>query len=125
MSALRRSTKPIRAQRSKPRRGRLTDKKYIAWLAKQPCHIKQFAYVIENRAPEYSCAGRVTVHHIRDYGSPKNDRRAVPLCMRHHLHDFGPFSIERGRRQFAETFGFAQEAAIDHYNEQYEREAKR
>lgn len=47
------------------------------------------------------CLGGMTVHHHRPGGSRATDRRTVPLCAGHHLHDAGPHSLERlGREGF-------------------------
>ena len=66
----------------------------------------------------------VTVHHVRQYGSPKNDRRTVPLLPEYHLIQWGPkTSIEAlGKKKFQEKYGVDLEAAIVAYNERYEQE---
>ena len=60
----------------------------------------------------------MTVHHVRESGSPKNDRRIVGLCAAGHLHDFGQHCIERlGKRKFQEYWDVDLEAEIRRMNE--------
>lgn len=97
-------------RRTTPRRGRLVDAGYMAWLATQP--------------PLVPGPGRMTIHHVRRYGEQKNDRRTVPLPASLHLIQDGPYtSIEAlGKRKFEVMYGVDLEAAIIRYNEQYEQE---
>ena len=91
-------SQPIRKHRAKPRKGRVIDKDYLAWLAKHPCIVA--GHVL------HECSGPVTLHHVRRYGEQKSDHRALPLCQGHHLHDFGMHSIERlGKRIFQMRYG--------------------
>jgi hypothetical protein len=101
--------KRVKAKRGKPRRGRLTDKAYLAWMAKQACMIS---------------GARATVHHVRRYGEPKNDKRTLPLAPEYHMIQNGPrTSIEAlGKAKFEARYGVDLEAAIVRYNELYERE---
>lgn len=102
----------VKPKRSKPRRGRLVDLDYLAWMSLQPCLVSN----VEGEEP-----GHVTIHHVRQYGSPRNDRRTIPLLAKYHLHDFGPESIERlGKAEFERRHGVNIEAAIKEYNRQYE-----
>lgn len=106
--------KPIRKHRSKPRRGEVRDKEYLDWLHLQQC------LIFEKHG--HVCSGRLTVHHVRFCGSPRDDRRALPLCEGAHLHDFGKDSIEHGKAQFEERFGVSIEGSIAELNAQYEFE---
>lgn len=106
-----------------PRRGRVVDVDFIEWMHQtQPCLV--FTALINTvRIPERRCQGRLTVHHVRECGSPKNDRRTIKLCEAHHLigSDQGA-SIERlGKTAFEKRHGVNIEAAITEYNRQYER----
>ena len=77
---------PVRKKRPGPlRRGRVLDQAFITWM-----HDNHYCLVVGVR-----CYGRATVHHVRKSGSLKDDRRVLMLCEGHHLHDFGPESIER------------------------------
>jgi hypothetical protein len=59
----------------------------------------------------------ITVHHVRRFGEPKNDRRAIPLCAPHHLHDASPWAIERiGKERFQDMFDLDLEKLIVDYN---------
>lgn len=71
----------LRARRGGAGRGRVIDRPYLAWCALQPCCV----------TGEYVA----TTHHVRAFGSPKNDRRVIRLVRRFHLHDAGPLSIGR------------------------------
>lgn len=63
------------------------------------------------------------MHHVRKCGSPKDDRRTLPLAPEYHLHDFGPESIERlGKAKFEALHGVNLEAAIVAYNELFKRQ---
>ena len=98
----------------------MVDTAYLAFMARRQC-------LVEAMAPKFAveCLGRLTIHHLREYGSPKNDRRTVPLCEAHHLIQAGPFAIERGKRKFIERTGIDLEAAIGGYNLQFEKEGKK
>lgn len=102
------SRSPIKRRRpGKPRKGRVTDKSYLAWIHTQPCLV----------------SGRlgVTAHHVRFCGSPKNDRRTVPLMAEYHLIGYGPTSVEAlGKGKFQKLHGVDLEAAIVRYNQLYE-----
>lgn len=81
-------------------------KRFLAWLHELPCAVQ---------SP--GCYGPITAHHIRRHGERKDDRRAVPLCCGHHLHDWGPDAIHRiGRRAFEEKFGIDLEDLIVRLN---------
>jgi hypothetical protein len=78
--------------RKQPRRGGTKDRKYLAWCSTQPC-------CVTSELP-------ATTHHIREFGSPKNDHFVIRLVERLHLHDAGMDSIERiGKTEFARKFG--------------------
>jgi hypothetical protein len=79
-TAITRTTRP-RPRRRGTRRGRIIDRPYIAWCSTQPC-------CISGELP-------ATTHHVREFGSPKNDHRVIRLAERFHLHDAGMLSIER------------------------------
>ncbi len=69
---------------------------------------------------------RATVHHVRFCGSPKDDRRTLPLAPEYHLHDFGMESIERlGKAKFEALHGVDLEASIVAYNKLYERQQRK
>lgn len=101
-----------------PRRGRLVDPDFLAWMVETQvlCAVWQFTCLGE-------CSKRLTTHHVREFGSPKNDREAIRLCEAHHLHDFGMFSIERiGKAKFEQRTGLSIRALIVYYNEAYEKQ---
>ena len=69
---LKRSQKPIRKRRSKPRRGRVLDKLYLEFVATLPC-------LVCGRRP-------VEVAHLGERGLSQkcDDRKTGPLCHLHH-----------------------------------------
>lgn len=72
---------PVRKKRpGPPRKGRIVDQKYYDWLHTQP------GVVLGGRCH--------SVHHIRFMGSPKSDRRAIPLEFGYHQNQEGKQSIE-------------------------------
>lgn len=107
----------IRAKRpGPPRRGRVVDLKYLTFMASlNECAVFHFS------TRGYECSGRNTTHHVREWGSPKDDRKTIRLCEGHHLHDFSMFSIERlGKVEFEQRTGLSIQALIVYYNEAYE-----
>ncbi len=99
--------KPIPKKRKKARRGRVADKAYLDWLATQPC-------LITGQRP-------VTIHHVRRFGEPKDDRRTVPLIPEMHFIQFSPSSVEAlGKTKFEKLHGVSLEGAIVTYNQLYE-----
>lgn len=115
-----RSTKPLRRSairkvRHKPRRGRLRDPQFLAFLHSQ------------RRCAVHGVGGceHYTIHHVRLCGSPRDDRRVIGLCAALHLHDAGEFSIERlGKSAWMERWNVDIEAEITRCNEDYEREVQ-
>jgi hypothetical protein len=102
-------------RRSRPRRHRLVDKKYLSWLHTLPCAIAGHE--------GHVCLGALTVHHVRRLGESKNDRRAIPLCQGAHLHDFGKYSIERlGKGKWEARYGVSLELLILGYQQRWEVE---
>ena len=98
---------PIPKRRSKPRRGRVVDKNYRAWIAAQPCMIS---------------GQPATVHHVRRCGEPKSDHRILPLAPEYHQIQFGPHtSIEAlGKTKFEAMYGVNLETRIVQYQREYE-----
>jgi len=66
--------------------------------------------------------GRITIHHVRRFGEPKNDRRTVPLpSSLHSIQENARTSVEAlGREGFQAYHQVDFEAAIVSYNEQYQ-----
>jgi len=62
------------------------DPKYLAWLRKFPCAVH--TYALSFATP---CRGIVEAHHHtsgRGKSQQSDDRRAFPLCARHHRAEF-------------------------------------
>lgn len=97
---------PIPKRRRTPRRGRLVDEQYFAWIATQPGVVRGGI-----------CA---SVHHVRFMGSPKSDRRTLPMEWGYHTYQEGPESIEAlGKQKWQSLHHVDIEAAITRYQERY------
>lgn len=108
----------IRKIRSKPRRGRIRDKHYLAWIHTQPCIVSGMIH-IERSA-------HVEAHHVRRHGEQKNDYRTVPLLARfHRLTSGGELTVEHGKQRFEQAYGVNIEAEIARLNAKYEAEMLR
>lgn len=113
--ALRRS--PIRKKRKGgPRRGRVVDQDYLDWIHTQKCVIFHTAW------------GEVEAHHVRSFGSMKDDTRTIPLCPRHHrltASVAGVICVEQGKLRFEEWYGVNLEALILEHQKRYTEETGR
>ncbi len=79
--------------------------------------------VIERGYSPHECSGRLTIHHVRSLGSPKDDTRILPLCQAHHQIQFGKYSIEAmGKTKWQAYWDIDIEAAISRYQRAYRRE---
>lgn len=101
----------MRVRAIKPKRGRIQDEAFLAFVRAQPCLV---------HSPE--CKWRVEAHHI---GRPRDDRRVVPLCAWHHRE--GPDAVHvLGAREFERKFNVDFRAAIRSLNVAWEtKEAAR
>lgn len=82
---------PRKRRPGPPRRGRIIDRDFMEFARERGCILRK----------KHQCRGSITFHHVRECGSPKNDRRGIGLCEAGHLHDAGQFSIERlGKEQW-------------------------
>lgn len=105
----------IKRYRSKPRRGRQVSREYLDFIHAHRC-------LLAGRL-DTTCSGNLNAHHVKTGpGHLKQDFRAVPLCEAHHLHGFGPDSIERGRKRWETKFGIDLERVIETLNREF-REA--
>ena len=100
--------------RSYTKNKKYKDKKYLEWMHLQPCMITGSLH-------------NLTAHHVRNFGSIKDDRRTVPLVR--HLHQLpwkisGQPCVEEGKKKFEEYWHVDLEAAIVKYNLLYEQEQK-
>jgi len=68
------------APRSKPRRGEVHDPEFMAFSKRRGC-------VLIGRR-NHRCIGPITFHHIREYGSPRDDTKGFALCAWAHLIGF-------------------------------------
>ncbi len=102
--------KQISRRRSTPRRGRIHDPAFLAFVHSQRrCAVHG-----------YDACRDFTVHHLKRCGDQKNDRRVIGLCAALHLYESGPHCIERMRDEAWEAhWGISIEAEIARYNEDY------
>lgn len=87
------------------------DPKYLEWIASLPC-------LVSGKRP-------VTVHHVRFFGSPRDDRRTVPLVASLHMRTNetpGLPCVERGKKIFEAFWKVDLEDAIRIYNRLYDQE---
>lgn len=102
-----------------PRRGRVVDKKYMAWM-----HETATCLVTGKRRDANGWP--LELHHVRKLaGDQKDDRRVVPLLRE--FHRTGPNSVEkRGDAWFQDALPFVDfEASIIEYNLRYTVETGR
>jgi hypothetical protein len=104
----------VKRHRATQRKGRVIDKNFLAWMHARPC-------LIAGRTG-HVCQGRITVHHVREFGSQKDDRKTLTLCEGAHLHAFSKEAIEHGKSAFELKFGISIWFEIGRYNEEYDLE---
>lgn len=110
-------TKRIRRKRPGPaRRGRIVDLARLAWMAE--IAVCAVAFFIPGLA--HQCGNGITTHHVRDFGSPKDDTKTIRLCGNHHQIQCGPHAIEHGKKQFEENTGLSIAQLVQYYRDQYE-----
>ena len=70
---------PVKRKRSKPRRGRVRDPKYLAWLRGLAC-------ILAGSSFSSPCGGKTEAAHVgaRGLGQKCSDREALPMCANHH-----------------------------------------
>lgn len=129
---------PVKRKRAKPRRGRVIDKPYMAWLSLFPCLICA-ARILRPSSSEqlvrlllagaaywhpWPCALLGTeVAHVgpRGLGQKCSDRETVPLCRAHHTE--GKESERALGKRFWEFHGLDKAEVIAAFNAEYERRA--
>ena len=116
-SVPKRSSKPIprnvrpKAKRAGKRRGRVYDRNRMAWAAQKPCQI----------TGEFPA----TTHHVREFGSPKDDTRIIRLVDRLHMKTHakaGVPCIEDGKGIFEKFHGVKIEQLIEDLAWDYDTE---
>jgi hypothetical protein len=105
------------ARRSRPRRGRVIDKAFVAWVRTQPSIVPSHDLGCTGR--EWAGACWITVHHVRRFGEPKNDRRVVPIWACRHMIGWGSETVEHGKENFERWHGVSLEAEIERLNRTY------
>jgi len=115
---LKRSTKPIprgnkpNAKRpGPPRRGRVIDRNRLAWAAQKPCQI----------TGEFPA----TTHHVREFGSPKDDTNIIRLVDYLHMKTAarpGIPCIEDGKELFEKFHGVTIDGLLEELDYEYDVE---
>lgn len=102
-----------------PRRGRVVDKLYMAWMHETQRPLISFM------AWEPALGDLPELHHVRKrVGDQKDDTRTVMLASSSHR--IGPLAVEKiGDRGFQNLYELDFEAEIRRCNAQYERETGR
>ena len=98
----------IRKKRSKPRRGRIADRKRLEWAAERPCQV----------TGEFPA----TTHHVRSFGSPKDDTRIIRLAPRLHMKTAavpGTPCIEDGKELFEKFHGVNINRMVEDLRDEY------
>lgn len=137
---------PLRKKRATPRRGRLRDPQYLAWIREQPCYLCCYltfkahaltealagigGILASELFPKSIMPARqespTEAAHIgtRGLGQKCSDRETLPLCGVEH-HRIGAYSHHKLGKRFAEFHGIDIGAAVAQYNEAYERSKQR
>lgn len=83
---------------------------YLAWMHCFSCLVAEKGFWSE-------CAGRLTVHHVRRHGEPRNDFRVLPLCEAHHQKNHGELAVHAiGKTEFMRLFHVDIEHEIVKFN---------
>lgn len=130
--------KRVKAKRAKPRRGRVIDKPYMAWMSRFPCLICAAKMLFPSSSEQLVhllVAGAAYWHHSpcallgtevahvgpRGLGQKCSDRETVPLCRAHHTE--GKESERALGKRFWELHGLDKAEVIAAFNGEYERRA--
>jgi hypothetical protein len=120
--------KPIRKRRAKPRRGRVTDPKYLAWIRTLPCVVcnvladnsdfswRIWSRLVYNRLQRSPTEAAHSGPH--GLGQKADDRQALPLCMM--CHREGPNSYHRLSRRFFAFHGLDRDMIVQELNSRYD-----
>lgn len=104
-----RTSAPNRKRSGPPRRGRVHDPEYLAWIREQPC-VVTFCKIPRSEAAH--------VGEIRGLGQKCSDHETIPLCVWHHGPE-GPQSHHRLGKGFWPFWGLDRDALIAEYRERY------
>ncbi len=117
-TALKRSTKPIKKKRTKPRRGVLKDPAYLDFIRQQKCCV---CLKWGNNIPMQWTPTEAAHVGERGLSQKCSDRKTLPLCERHHR--TGPLAAHQLGKKFWEYHSLDRVKLIELYNAQYELEA--
>lgn len=78
-----------------PKSNIVKDKRYLRWVQKKPCLIKNCS----------SDPDTVVPHHIYEGRGRRSDKQVVPLCCDHHAENASNYSIHHiGKKKFEAMF---------------------
>lgn len=90
---IKRGSPPRKRRPGKPRRGRMVNEAFMRMVRARGC-------ILVGRR-DHMCFGGMTFHHVRAFGSPKNDEIGLGLCSDGHLAGYSAVSIESlGKEKF-------------------------
>lgn len=102
---------PIKRKRAKTRRGRIYDRNRMSWAAQKSCQI----------TGEFPA----TTHHVREFGSPKDDTKIIRLAAHLHMKTAsrpGIPCIEDGKELFEKFHGVKIERLLRDLSYDYDLE---
>ncbi len=107
---------PIRHQRAKPRRGRLIDKAYKAWISTLECVVCDRYLTCQVTPTEVAHVG------ARGLGQKCSDRDTLPLCAIHHR--TGTHAYHVLGKKFWKLHRLDRDQLIAKYREAYAAESR-
>lgn len=95
-------------------RARVIDRPFMEFARSCGCVLRRVA--------GHKCLGPMTFHHVRSYGSVKDDTCGFGLCAWGHLHTYNSkSSIEAlGKQKFEQHWGISIEQEIQRLRKEYE-----
>jgi hypothetical protein len=105
---------PIKKRRTKPRRGPLRDKNYLAFIRQQECVIGYSAALLRT-----DCRGRIEAAHVglRGLSQKSSDHQTIPLCAGHHrIHTDSQHNLGKN---FWEVHGLNRDRLMRIFRERY------
>ena len=116
----------IKRRRKHQRRGRVVDLVYLKWVREQPCCVtgERGRMVTVGSVMRLDL---VTVHHVRKFGSQKDDTRTIPLLQS--LHQLthcipGTVCVEHGKMLFEAAYGVDVDEMAVFYRHKFLEETK-
>jgi len=103
---------PVKARRSKPRRGRVRDFAYLAFIGYQPCFLCVMLGLKQTSPTEVAHVG------TRGLSQKSSDRETLPMCGDTH-HQHGPESQHVLGKSFWAHHGVERDGLLAHYQAKF------